>query len=106
MGHSLVVAKGLAGINETISHAIQGHSRWTSHGGESSDKTWSTGGGNGKPLQYSCCENPINNMKRKKDMTPEAEPPRLEGVQYATGEEQRAVTNSSRKNEVAGPKQK
>ena len=67
---------------------------------------WSTGGGNGKPLQYSCCENPINNMKRKKDMTPEAEPPRLEGVQYATGEEQRAVTNSSRKNEVAGPKQK
>ena len=72
----------------------------------SSDKTWSTGGGNGKPLQYSCCENPINNMKRKKDMTPEAEPPRLEGVQYATGEEQRAVTNSSRKNEVAGPKQK
>ena len=39
-------------------------------------------------------------------MTPQAEPPRLEGVQYATGEEQRAVTNSSRKNEVAGPKQK
>ena len=32
---------------------------------ESSDKTWSTGGGNGKPLQYSCCENPMNSMKRK-----------------------------------------
>ena len=73
---------------------------------KSSDKTRSTGGGNGKPLQYSCCENPINHMKRQKEMTPEAEPPRLEGVQYATGEEQRAVTNSSRKNEVAGPKQK
>ena len=68
-----------------------------------SDKTWTTGGGNGKPLQHSCCKNPVNNMKRQKDMTPEVEPPRLEGVRYATGEEQRAVTTSSRKNEVAGP---
>ena len=41
-----------------------------------------------------------------KDMTPEDEPPRLEGVQYATGEERRAITNNSRKNEVAGSKQK
>jgi len=39
-------------------------------------------------------------------MTPDDEPPRTEGVPYATREEQRAVTNSSRKNEVAGPKQK
>ena len=56
---------------------------------ESSNKTWSTGGENGKPLQYSCCKNPINNMKRQKDMTPEDEPPplRSEGVQYTTGEE-------------------
>ena len=38
---------------------------------KSSEKTWSTGGDNGKPLQYSCCENPMNSMKRKKDMTPE-----------------------------------
>ena len=48
---------------------------------------WSTGGGNGNPLQYSCLENPMNSMKRQKDMTPEDEPPRSEGVQYATGEQ-------------------
>ena len=70
---------------------------------ESSDKTWSTGEGNGKPLQYSCLKNPMNSMKRKKDTTPEDESPRWVDVQYATGEEQR---NSSRKNEEAGPKQK
>ena len=44
-------------------------------------------------------------MKRQKDMIPEDEPPRSESVQYATGEEWRAITNSSRKNEAAGPKQ-
>ena len=48
----------------------------------------------------------MNGMKRQRDMTPEDKPLRLEGVQYATGEEQRAITNSSRKNEAAGPKQK
>ena len=48
----------------------------------------------------------MNNMKRKKDMTPEDKPPTSEGVQYATGEKQRAITNSSRKNEAVGPKQK
>ena len=53
---------------------------------KSSDKTWSTGGINGKTLQYSCQENPMNSMKGQKDMTLEDEPPRLEGVQYATGE--------------------
>ena len=63
------------------------------------------GKGNGKPLQYSCLENPKSRMKRQKDMTPEDELPRSGGVQYATGEEQRAVGNSSRKNDVAGPKQ-
>ena len=42
---------------------------------ESSDKMWSTGEGNGKPLQYFCFENPKNSMKRQKDMTPEDEPP-------------------------------
>ena len=63
---------------------------------KSSDKPWSTGEGNGKPLQYSCLQNPMNSMKRQKDMTPEDEPPpRLEGVQYATEEEERAITNSS-----------
>ena len=73
---------------------------------ESSHKTWSTGGGNGKPIQNSCCENPMNNMKRQKDVTLEEEPPRLEGVHYATGEEQRTITNSSRNSEAAGPRQK
>ena len=70
---------------------------------ESSDKTWSTGEGNGKPLQYSCLENPMNSMKRQKDMTLKDELPRLVGVQYATGEGWR---NSSRKNEEAEPKRK
>ena len=42
---------------------------------ESSDKTWSSGEGNGKPLQYSCLENPMNNMKRQKDRTLKDEPP-------------------------------
>ena len=63
---------------------------------ESSDKTWSTGEGNGKSLQYSCLENPMNSMKRQKGMTLKDEFPRLVGVQYATGEEWR---NNSRKNE-------
>ena len=70
---------------------------------ESSDKTWSTGEGNGKPLQYSCLENPMNSMKRQKGMTLKDEFPRLVGVQYATGEEWR---NNSRKNEETEPKRK
>ena len=70
---------------------------------ESFDKTKSAGGGNGKPLQCSCRKNPMNDKKRQKDMTLEGEPPRSERVQYVTGEEQRAITNSSRKNEVAEP---
>ena len=48
---------------------------------ETSDKTWSTGDGNGKPLQYSCLENPINSMKRHKDRTLKDELPRLVGPQ-------------------------
>ena len=71
---------------------------------ESSDKIWSTGEGNGKPLQYSCLENPMNSMKRQKDMTLKDDPPpRLVGAQYATGEEWK---NSSRRNEETDPKQK
>ena len=70
---------------------------------ESSDKTWSTGEGSGKPLQYSRLENPMNSMKRQKDMTLKDELPRLVGTQYATGEEWR---NNSRKNEETEPKQK
>ena len=51
---------------------------------ESSDKTWSTGEGNGKPLQYSCLENPMSNMKRQKVITLKDETPRSVGAQYAT----------------------
>ena len=70
---------------------------------ESSDKMWSTGEGNGKPLQHSCLENPINSMKRQKDRTPNDELLRLVGAKYTTGEEQR---NSSRRNEEAEAKWK
>ena len=74
---------------------------------KSSDKTWSTGGGNGEPLQHCCRKNPRDSMKRQKGMTLDDEAPRSEGVQHATaGEEWKAITNSSRKNEVAGPKWK
>ena len=70
---------------------------------ESSDKTWSTEEGNGKPLQYSCLENPMNSMKRQKDRTLKNEPRRSVGAQYATGDQWR---NNSRKNEETEPKQK
>ena len=63
---------------------------------ERSDRMWSTGEGNGKPLQYSCLENPVNSMKRQKDRTLKDELLRSVGAQYATGEEWR---NNSRKNE-------
>ena len=70
---------------------------------ESSDKTWSTGEQNGKPLQYSCLENPMNSMKRQKDMTLKDGLSRSVGAQYATGEEWR---NNSKKNDEMEPKQK
>ena len=70
---------------------------------ESSDKTWSTGEGNGKRLQYSCLEKPMNNMKRQKDKTLKDELPRSVGTQYATGDQWR---NNCRKNEEIEPKQK
>ena len=63
---------------------------------ESSHKRWSTGEGNGKPLQRSCIENPMNSRTRSKEMTLKDEPPRSVDVQYATGEHWR---DSSRKNE-------
>ena len=64
---------------------------------------WSTGERNGNPLQYSCLENPVNSMKRKKDMMLKDQLPRLVGSQCATGEEWR---NNTRKNEEMEPKQK
>ena len=70
---------------------------------DSSDKIWSTGEGNGKPLQYSCLENPMNSMKRQKDRTLKEELPRSVGAQYATGDQWRT---NPRKNEETEPKQK
>ena len=70
---------------------------------ESSNKMWSTGEGNGKPLQYSCLENPMNTMKRQKYSTLKDELCKSVGAQYATGEQWR---NNSRKNDVTKPKQK
>jgi len=70
---------------------------------EKSDRMWSTGEGNGKPLQYSCLENPMNSMKRQNDRILREELPRSVGAQYATGDQWR---NNSRKNEGMEPKQK
>ena len=70
---------------------------------ERSDRMWSTGEGNGKPLQYSCLENPMNSMKKQKDRTLKDELPRAVGAQYATGDQ---WGNNSRKNEGMEPKQK
>ena len=69
---------------------------------ESSEKM-STEEGNGKPLQYSCLENPMNSMKRQKDRTLKDELPRSAGARYATGDQLRS---NSRKNEGMQPKQK
>ena len=70
---------------------------------ESSDKMWSTGEGNGKPLQYSCFENPMNSMKMQNDRILKEELPRSVGAQYAMGAQWR---NNSRNNEETEPKQK
>ena len=70
---------------------------------ERSDRMWFTREGNGKPLQYSCLENPMNSMKRQNDRILKEELPRSVDAQHATEEEWR---NNSRKNEGMGPKQK
>ena len=95
MDHSLVQ------LNETMSHALcrATQDRWVMV--ESFDKMKSTEQGNGKPLQHSCLENPMNSMKRQKDRTLKDELPRSVGAQCATGRKWR---NSSRKNEGTEPK--
>ena len=70
---------------------------------ERSDRMWSAGEGNGKPLLSSCLGNPMNSMKRKNDRILKEELPRSVGAQYATGDQWR---NNSRKNEGMAPKQK
>ena len=67
------------------------------------DRMWSTGEGNGKSLQYSCLEKPMNSMRRQNERILKQELPRLVGAQYATGDQWR---NNSRKNERMEPKQK
>jgi len=85
-----------------LSHAMWGHSRWAGMV-ERSDRTWSTGEGNGKPLQYSCLENLMNSIKRQNHRTLKEELPSSVGAQYATEDQWR---NNSRKNEGMEPKQK
>ena len=68
---------------------------------ERSDRMWSTGEGNSKPLQYYCLEKPMNSMIRQKDRTLKDELPRSVGAQYVTGDQWR---NNSRKNEGMMPK--
>ncbi len=70
---------------------------------ERSDRMWATGEGNGKPLQYSCLENPMSSMKRQNDRIPKGELTGSVGAQYATGGQWR---NNSRKNEGMEPKEK
>ena len=67
---------------------------------ERSDRMWSSGEGNGKPLQYSCLEKPMNSMKRQNDRILKEELSRSVGAQYATGDQWR---NNSRKNEEMEP---
>ena len=68
-----------------------------------SDRMWSTGEGNGKPLQYSCFENPMNSMKRQNDKILKEELPRSVGAQYVMGDQWR---NNCGKNKGMEPKQK
>ena len=70
---------------------------------ERSDRMQSTGEGNGKPLQYSCLENPMNSRKRQNYRIIKEELPRSLGAQNATGDQWR---NNSRKNGGMEPKQK
>ena len=85
-----------------LSHALWGHPRRAGMV-ERSDTMWSTGEGNGKPLQYSCLDNTMNSMKRQNDRILKEEFPRSVGAQYATGDQWRT---NSRKNEGMEPKQK
>ena len=85
-----------------LSHALWGHPKQAGMV-ERSDTMWSTGEENGKPLQYSCLENPMNSMKRQNDRILKEELPRSVGAQYATGDQWRT---NSRKNEGMEPKQK
>ena len=83
------------------------HHCWATQDGwvmvERSDRMRSTGEGNGKPLQYSCLENPMKSRKRQNDRILKEDLPRSLGAQYATGDQRR---NNSRKSEEMEPKTK
>ena len=83
------------GLRKTVRLKISEHN--------TPDKMWSTGEGNGKPLQYSCLENPMNSIKRQNDRILKGELPGSVDAQYATGDQWR---NNSRKNKKMEPKQK
>ena len=92
----------------TLSNSMKlSHARGATQDGqfrvERCDRMKSTGEGNGKPLQYSCLENPINSMNRQNDRILKEELPRSVGAQYATGDQWR---NNPRKSEEMEPKQK
>ena len=70
---------------------------------ERSDRMWSIGEGNGKPLQYSCLENSMSSVKGQNDRILKEELPRSVGAQYGPGDQWR---NNSRKTEGMEPKQK
>ena len=94
--------------NTALSNSMKlSHARGATQEGwvmvERSDRMWSTGEEDGKTIQYSCLENPMNSMKRQNDRILKEEIPRSLGVQYATGGQWR---NNSRKNEGMEPKQK
>ena len=90
-------------VADAINHLNLCHPLLLSVMVENSDKMWSTGEGNGKPLQYSCLENSMNSVKRQKYRTLKDELHRLVGVQNATGDQ---CWKNSRKNEEREPKQK
>ena len=96
--------KSSRNLNETLSQSyetVKTKIQWKKSVVEM--EMWSTGEGNGKPLQYACLENPMNSMKRQNDRILKEELPRSVGVQYATGDQWR---NNSRKYEGMEPKQK
>ena len=100
------MAKGLAQLSEATSHAIQGHARWMG----SSEEFWQIMLHWKRKWQLTLVflyQEPYKQYeKAKRNDCWKVNPPRLESVQYATGEELRTTTNSSKKSEVAGPKQK
>ena len=99
----LLIATALSNSMKLSPFLSWSNPRWAGHGGESWQNVERAGKGNGKPLQYSCLDNPMNSMKRQKDRTLKDELPRSVGAKYASGEKQR---NSSGKNKEAEPKWK